>query len=221
MLTCRGRVIDVEPTIDSLDDVADARHTVARRAISRVRTGAMMAVVLTSLTMAAACSSDKPRPLPNTDDEVSSNEPITAEQATSVRDKGRAMALDYVDRLPANDSDIDGEMSTERWADCTAKQKFGFHPTLNGVQYSATVYVNSPPLSVEQVQARFRGTPIQWDADDGQEGTSGVFSVTVNGTRQPIAIKVSSPCYFFADVDGIDPGAKQAVTGFSARRWFE
>ena len=132
------------------------------------------------------------------------------------------MALDYVRRLPADESDIVDARSRERWTDCTAAQKsFTFHPTLNGVIYSARVYVDRPPLAVDEVKARFRDAPTQWKSGDDVDGTNGVFRVRADGQQQPVFIEISSPCYYFGDVDGIPSNEQEKITGFTSRGWGE
>lgn len=185
------------------------------------RRWAVMVTALIAVTItASACSSGDPQQLPGSDREVSSSDPITPAQAASVRNAGRSMALNYVRRLSATEADIDDARSLEEWENCTAAQKsFTFHPTQNGVVYTAVVYVDRPPLSDDEVKARFRDAPTEWKPGDDVDGTNGVFRVRADGQQQPFFFQVSSPCYYFGDVDGIPLDEQRKVTGFISREW--
>lgn len=169
------------------------------------------------------CSTGSPSALPGSGKKVSNHSPLTKEQASSVREAGRALALDFVRLLPASEKDIDEEQSTERWSDCTARQKgFSFHPTLNGIQYSARIWLNGRSMPTELAQARVKNTNTEWDSEDGQTGESGVFNVDFKTEKAPVLIEATSPCYYFADVDGVACALKHNLeqgTDQTVARW--
>lgn len=199
------------------------RHTGDGPSIVRrwLRRSVIGVVVVALFATTSACASENPKKLPGSERIVSSDNPLTAEQAASVRADARALALDIVRLLPAEDTDIDGTRSQERWSDCTAKQKFGFHPTMNGVLYAAFLRVDRDTLTTGEIKQRLEGTGIRWKAGNDLVGEIGVFDVRLGSQRQPIWIKVTSPCYFFDDVDGISPDEKTKITGFISRKWDE
>ena len=194
-----------------------------RRRRTSTRTAASVAVVAVVAFTVAACTTGSPGPLPGSDREVSSDAPLTAEQAGSVRDAGRQLTRDLVGRLPAADRGIDTARSTERWGSCTARQKgLSFHPTINGVLYRATIFLStSNNLTIDQMHAKFDDLAPTWNRDDGEKGTRGVFTIRLNAGELPLGITISSPCYYLRDVDGISVRDKEQVTGFSSRKWNE
>ncbi|WP_253662972.1 hypothetical protein [Williamsia maris] len=76
-------------------------------------------------------------------------------------------------------------------------------------------------MPTELAQARVKSTDTEWDSEDGQTGKSGVFIVDFKTEKAPVLIKATSPCYYFADVDGVPPDDKKALTGFVSRFWNE
>ena len=220
-----GRILfTIEPGRDTWSEMRRSEKN--RRWIARHRSALRLVVIALVLVIGAVsvtrCSTGSPSALPGTDEKVSNHSPLTKEQASSVREAGRALALDFARLLPASEKNFDDERSTERWLDCTARQKgFSFHPTLNGIQYTATIVLENRSMPTPMAQARVADTNTEWTSEDGQTGRSGVFVVDFKTKEPPVLIEATSPCYYVADVDGVPIDDVEALTGFVSRFWYE
>ncbi len=182
----------------------------------------LLAIAAVGLLL-VSCSTGKKAPLPDSSVVVDCQSPLTAEQARSVRQHGRALMEHLIAEVDAGSGGVDNDRSTEQWRSCTAKQKsFAFQPTQNGVQYSATVFIDRlRGTTVETFHHQTRESGVEWNRDDATSGKAGVYGVQIAHLRAG-SIQVYSPCYYLraaTDSNSFSADDIENVTGFLQQRW--
>ncbi|MGV9479367.1 hypothetical protein [Gordonia aichiensis] len=182
----------------------------------------MLVVIAAVGLLLISCSTGKKAPLPDSSVVVDSQSPLTAEQARSVRQHGRALMDRIMAEVDAGSGGVDSDRSTEQWRSCTAKQKFAFEPTRNGVQYSATVFIDRlRGMTVETFHHQTRESGVEWNRDDATRGKAGVYDVQIAHLRAG-SIQVYSPCYYLqaaTDSNSFSADDIENVTSFLQQKW--
>lgn len=183
---------------------------------------AVLLILVAVVCTTSACGEGRDAALPNSSDKVTADDPLTATQATEVRDAGHALMVELVDGVATKGSSVDDERSRESWTDCTAQQKDLFGTTYNGLLYTASVLVNTTQaVTATDVHALTTGTQVRWDTGDATKGRRGIFSVSLTDL-DPLRLVVRSPCYFLRSSGGDGgrtPDDALKVTGFLRQQW--
>lgn len=191
--------------------------------LRRRRTIVIVAVVVAVLVVVASAiftSSKDDAPLPNSTGKVGKDDPLTAAQATEVRNGAHTLTVELVDRIASDGRDVDRDRSYEAWSVCTAKQEDLFEPTYNGIYYHATVFVTtSRPVFTPEIRTLTGDVGVTWNSDDDEKGTRGIYTVEVPG-GESLGVNVDSPCYFLRDAGTQGRAeATKNVTGFLRQEW--
>ena len=182
----------------------------------------LLAIAAVGLLL-VSCSTGKKAPLPASSAVVDSQSPLTAEQARNVRQHGRSLMDRIIAEVDPGSRGVNNDRSTEQWRSCTAKQKsFAFQPTQNGVQYSATVFIDHLRGStVETFHHQTQDSGVEWNRDDATHGKAGVYGVQIAPLHAG-SIQVLSPCYYLrpeTDSNSLSADDIENVTGFLQQRW--
>lgn len=186
----------------------------------------VVVLVVVPLLALTRCGTHANSPLPDSSDRVTRSAPLTAEQATTVRQHGRAATKEIIERLGRHGFRPDGEASWEGWDSCMAQSALiGFGQNENGTQHSTDITFDSDGGTVDEalVHNLLHELGIIWSDSDAGRGSRGIYSyriIRVNALR----IGVYSPCYFvreLTDADGgvLPTGDLSEITGFIRQPW--